>query len=69
MKATLIRCGPDEQHVIGQTDVFEIQDRMVADVLKSLRNQQAIEAAPKIVDPVQQLVATVLQQQRNNPAV
>lgn len=49
--------------------MFEIQDRVVADVLESVRNQQAIEAAPKIVDPIQQLVVTVLQQQRNNPAV
>ena len=65
----LIRCSPDEARVVGQADVFEIQDRVIKDILSSVQNQQAIEAAPKIVDSVQQLVATVLQQQRNNPAV
>ncbi len=55
--------------MVGQADVFEIQDRVIKDILSSVQNQQAIEAAPKIVDSVQQLVATVLQQQRNNPAV
>jgi len=65
----LIRCGPDEPRVIGKANVFEIQDRVIADILSSVQHQQAIEAAPKIVDPVQQIVATVLQQQRNNPGI
>ncbi|MFO7975122.1 MAG: hypothetical protein R6V12_10860, partial [Candidatus Hydrogenedentota bacterium] len=34
-----------------------------------LRNQQAIKAAPKILDEMQQVVATELQAQMNNPAV
>jgi hypothetical protein len=67
--ASLIRCGPDEPRVIGQADVFAIQDRVVADILRAVQNQQAMEAAPKIVDDVQQLVAAVLQAQRNNPAL
>jgi hypothetical protein len=67
--ATLIRCGPDEPRVVGQADVFAVQERVIADILGSVRHQQAVEAAPKIVDPVQQLVATALQRQRANPAV
>ncbi|MBS3784947.1 MAG: helicase, partial [Anaerolineae bacterium] len=68
--ATMIRCGPDEARVTGEgVDFFEIQDRVIADILASVRNQQAIEAAPKILDDMQQLVATVLAGQRNNPAV
>jgi superfamily II DNA or RNA helicase len=68
--ATLIRCGPDEPRVVGEgVDVFEIQDRVIDDVLTSVRNQQAIEAAPKILDETQQLVATELQGRLNNPAV
>jgi superfamily II DNA or RNA helicase len=67
--ATLIRCPPDEPRVIGQADVFKVQDRVIANILESVQNQQAIDAAPKIVDPMQQTVITVLQQQRNNPAV
>jgi hypothetical protein len=50
-------------------DVFEIQERVIADVLGSVEHQQAVEAAPKILDDVQQLAATVLQAQRNNPAL
>ncbi len=68
--AGLIRCRPDEPRVAGKdVDVFEIQDRVVEDILGSVRNQQAIEAAPKILDETQQLVATELQAQLNNPAV
>jgi hypothetical protein len=68
--ASLIRCGPDEPRVTGEgVDFFEIQDRVVEDVLGSVRNQQAIEAAPKILDEMQQVVATELQAQMNNPAV
>jgi SNF2 family DNA or RNA helicase len=68
--ARLIRCGPDEPRVLGEgVDVFEIQNRVIEDVLGSVRNQQAIEAAPKILDEMQQVVATELQAQMNNPAV
>jgi hypothetical protein len=68
--ANLIRCGPDEPRVVGEgVDVFEIQERVIADVLSSVEHRQAVEAAPKILDDVQQLAATVLQAQRNNPAL
>ncbi|MGC9371625.1 MAG: helicase-related protein, partial [Paracoccaceae bacterium] len=67
--ARLIRCGPDEPRVIGEADVFEIQDHVIDDILHAVQNQQAVAAAPKILDPLQQTVATLLQQQRNNPAV
>jgi hypothetical protein len=50
-------------------DVFEIQERVIADILGSVEHRQAVEAAPKILDDVQQLAATVLQAQRNNPAL
>ncbi len=67
--AAMIRCGPEEPRVIGQADVFAVQERVIADVLGNVRHRRAVEAAPKIVDPVQQVVATVLQAQRANPAV
>jgi hypothetical protein len=41
----------------------------MAHILRSVQHQQAVEAAPKIVHPLQQTVRTVLEQQRNNPAV
>lgn len=68
--ARLIRCGPDEPRVLGSdVDVFEIQVRVIDDILSSVRNQQAIEAAPKILDDAQRLVVTELQGQLNSPAV
>lgn len=68
--AGLIRCGPDEPRVVGAgVDVFEIQDRVIDDILGSVRNQQAIAGAPKILADEQQLAGTVLQTQRNNPAL
>ncbi|MBN1250076.1 MAG: DEAD/DEAH box helicase, partial [Anaerolineae bacterium] len=67
--ARLIRCGPDEPRVIGNVDVFEIQEHVIDDILRAVQNRQAVAAAPKILDPLQQTVATLLQQQRNNPAI
>ncbi len=65
--AQLIACAPDTPRVIGEADVFTIQDRVMDDILSTVQRHRALEAAPKIVDPVQNLVATVLQSQLNNP--
>ncbi len=67
--AGLIRCSPDEPRVMGAVDVFAIQARVIADILRSVRHRQAVSAAPKLLDPLQQTVVTLLQQQRNHPAV
>jgi len=67
--AQLIVCAPDTPRVTGEADVFTIQDRVMDDILGTVQRHQALEAAPKIVDPVQNLVATVLQGQLNNPSL
>jgi len=67
--AQMIQCNPDEPRVLGQANVFEVQERVIADILGSVQHQQAVEAAPKILDDTQQIVAQVLQSQRNNPAL
>jgi len=68
--AALLRCGPEEPRVVGENvDVFAVQERVIEHILRSVQHQQAVEAAPKIVDPLQQTVRTVLEQQRHNPAV
>ena len=67
--AGLLRCGPDEPRLVGEVDVFAVQERVTEHILRSIQHRQAVEAAPKIVDPLQQTVRTVLEQQRNNPAV
>jgi len=67
--AAAIRCGPEEPRVLGQADVFAIQERVIADILRSVQHQQALEAAPKTVDPLQQQVIVALQQHLRNPAL
>ena len=66
--ANLISCSPDTPRVVGDCDVFAIQDRVVDDILNSVREQQAAEAAPRILDPLQQTVITLLRGYLNSPA-
>ncbi len=67
--ASLIACAPDTPRVLGDLDVFAVQERVIADILKSAEAQAAVEAAPTIVDPIQKTLDTVLQGQLNNPAL
>jgi hypothetical protein len=65
----LIACSPDTPRVVGDADVFAIQDKVIEDILSSVQEQQALEAAPKILDPLQQTVITLLRGYLNSPAV
>ena len=67
--ANLIACSPDTPRVVGDCDVFAIQDKVIKDILKSVREQQAIEAAPRVLDPLQQTVMTLLRGYLNSPSV
>ena len=67
--ANLITCSPDTPRVVGDCDVFAIQDRVINDILGSVREQQAVEAAPRILDPLQQTVITLLRGYLNSPSV
>jgi superfamily II DNA or RNA helicase/HKD family nuclease len=67
--SNLIACSPDTPRVMGEADVFAIQAKVQADILKSVQEQAAVEAAPTIVEPIQQTVSAVLRQHLNNPAV
>ena len=55
--------------MVGDCDVFAIQDRVIDDILGSVREQQAVEAAPRILDPLQQTVITLLRGYLNSPAI
>ena len=55
--------------MIGDCDVFAMQNRVIDDILSSVREQQAVEAAPRILDPLQQTVITLLRGYLNSPAV
>jgi len=67
--ANLIACSPDTQRVVGSEDIFAIQERVIGHILQSAREQQAVEAAPKIVDPLQQTVSTLLRSYLNSPQI
>ena len=56
--ANLISCSMDTPRVTGDCDVFSIQGKVIDDILGSVREQQAVEAAPRILDPLQQTVIT-----------
>lgn len=65
--ASLISCAPDTPRFLGEADVFAIQEKVKADILRSIQNQVALEAAPKIIDPIQQTISTILRAYLNNP--
>ena len=49
--------------------VFALQEEVITDILKSVAEKQALEVAPRTIDPVQQTVATALQGYLNHPNV
>jgi len=65
----LVACSPDTPRVIGDANVFEIQEKVLDDILRSVQEQEAVEAAPKIVDPIQQAVITVLRGYLSSPVI
>ena len=67
--ANLIACSPDAPRVVGDCDVFAIQDKVINDILGSVREQQALESAPRVLDPLQQTVITLLRGYLNSPSV
>jgi hypothetical protein len=67
--ANLISCERDTPRVIGDYDVFDVQEKVIEDILRSHQEQEALEEAPKTIDPLQQTVATTIQGFMNRPEV
>ncbi len=67
--ANLIACQPDTPRFTGEgeVDIFEIQERVIEDILQSAQEQAAIEAAPKKTDPIQQAAVAALRRYFNHP--
>jgi len=57
----LIACSKDTPRVIGDCDVFEIQERVINSIIDTQEKIQALAVTPKTIDPIQQTVATLLQ--------
>ena len=67
--ANLIACAPDTPRVVGDVDVFALQECVIEHVLAGSREQRAIEEAPGVLDPAQSAVVTLLQSYLNHPLV
>jgi superfamily II DNA or RNA helicase len=70
--ASYIACQKDTPRVIDPmlwSRIFELQERVIEDILRSVREQVSLEVAPRSVDPVQQSVSTAIQGYLNHPEV
>ncbi|MBI3304429.1 MAG: helicase [Deltaproteobacteria bacterium] len=70
--ANLIACNTDTPRVVDPEvfgSVFDLQERVIEDIVRSVQEQKALEVAPRSVDPIQQTVATALQGYLNHPDV
>lgn len=67
--ANLIACNHDTSRVVADYDVFDLQEKVIADILQSHQRQQAIQAAPKVIDPIQQTITTAIQGYLQHPDV
>ena len=66
--SNLIACSPDTPRVVGNSDVFAAQKKVIDDILDSVQERQAVEAAPRILDPLQQTIMTLLRGYLNSQA-
>jgi superfamily II DNA or RNA helicase len=70
--ANLIACQPDTERVVplsGEVDIFALQEQVLDHIMERALEQRAVEEAPKIVDPVQHTVATLLRGYLNHPDI
>jgi hypothetical protein len=70
--ANLIACQKDTPRVVDPEmfgSVFELQEKVIDDILQSEEEKRALEVAPRAVDPIQQTVATALQSYLIHPNV
>jgi len=69
--ANLIQCQPDTPRVTGEDEIniFDMQEIIIQNILETSQEQQAIEAAPKQIDPIQQTIITMLRGYLNSPEV
>ena len=67
--ASAIACNPDTPRVVDDYDVFGIQEKVIENILHTHQRRQALQTAPKIIDPIQQTVATAIQGYLQHPQV
>jgi SNF2 family DNA or RNA helicase len=70
--ANLIACDKDTPRVVEPQifkSVFDLQEKVIEDILRSYHDKKSLEAAPRTVDPIQQTVSTIIQGYINHPDV
>lgn len=70
--ASLIACEPATPRVVDPVlwgRIFDLQEEVITDVLRSVREQVSLEEAPRVIDPLQQTVATTLQTALSRPGI
>ena len=70
--ANLIACSPEtvryvQPEIIGS--IFDIQEKIIHDILRSSQAQKALEIAPRPIDPIQQTLSTAVQGYMNHPDI
>jgi hypothetical protein len=70
--ANLIACQKDTPRIVDPeifATVFDLQEKVIEDILQTEEEKRALEVAPRAVDPIQQTVTTALQSYLNHPDV
>lgn len=70
--SNLIACEKDTTRVVDPiafSNVFEYQKQVIDNIESTFQERQAIQFAPRSIDPVQQKLATLLQNAVNSPEV
>jgi superfamily II DNA or RNA helicase len=70
--ANLIACEKDRPRVVDPeifNSIFDHQERVVGDILRSFEEQRALQTTPRQIDPLQQTAVTVIQTYLNHPEV
>ena len=70
--AHLIACSFDTPRIVDHETyktIFEIQEKVLANLLQGQEEKAALQVAPQAIDPLQQTVATIVQQFLNHPQV
>src|SRR5258706_758205 len=68
----LVQCQSDTLRFVpadGEVDIFALQEKVIASIGQSSEEQVAVEEAPKLLDPIQQTIATILRDYVDNPTV
>ncbi|MGB8345786.1 MAG: helicase-related protein [Ktedonobacteraceae bacterium] len=67
----LIQCQPDTPRVVPldrEVDIFALQEQVIDSIIHAAQEQVAVQEAPKLLDPIQQTIATTLRSYLNSPS-